>query len=74
KLITLFSATNYCNHHQNAGALLYIRRDLTIIPKLIYPANALSQYITWDERMTELRPPTPPRTPPRMREQHDFEG
>ncbi|OEH78480.1 kelch repeat domain-containing protein serine threonine protein phosphatase protein [Cyclospora cayetanensis] len=88
KLITLFSATNYCNHHQNAGALLYIRRDLTIIPKLIYPANAMSQYITWcvsvclsyvymatrDERMTELRPPTPPRAPPRMREQHDFEG
>ncbi|CDJ58913.1 Serine/threonine-protein phosphatase, related [Eimeria maxima] len=74
KLITLFSATNYCNHHQNAGALLYIRRDLTIIPKLIYPANAMSQYITWDERMTELRPPTPPRAPPRMREQQDFDG
>ncbi|KAL8455063.1 hypothetical protein Emag_001088 [Eimeria magna] len=46
KLITLFSATNYCNHHQNAGALLYIRRDLTIIPKLIYPANAISSTIT----------------------------
>uniref|UniRef100_A0A8C9GM24 Serine/threonine-protein phosphatase n=1 Tax=Piliocolobus tephrosceles TaxID=591936 RepID=A0A8C9GM24_9PRIM len=37
KLITLFSATNYCNAHKNAGALLFIRRDLTVIPKLIYP-------------------------------------
>lgn len=40
KLITLFSATNYCNHHKNAGALLFVRRDLTIVPKLIYPHNA----------------------------------
>ncbi|EPT28004.1 kelch repeat domain containing/Serine/threonine protein phosphatase protein [Toxoplasma gondii ME49] len=68
KLITLFSATNYCNHHQNAGALLFIRRDMTIIPKLIYPANAPSQYNSWDSRMAELRPPTPPRAAPRMRE------
>eukprot|EP00392_Amoebophrya_sp_AT5.2_P008850 g8878.t1 len=40
KLITLFSATDYCGHHKNAGALLYVRRDLTIVPKLIYPADA----------------------------------
>ncbi|CBZ51175.1 serine/threonine protein phosphatase, related [Neospora caninum Liverpool] len=68
KLITLFSATNYCNHHQNAGALLFIRRDMTVIPKLIYPANAPCQYNSWDSRMAELRPPTPPRAAPRMRE------
>eukprot|EP00922_Rhytidocystis_sp_ex-Travisia-forbesii_P019668 GHVS01029073.1.p1 GENE.GHVS01029073.1~~GHVS01029073.1.p1 ORF type:complete len:460 (-),score=73.06 GHVS01029073.1:607-1947(-) len=69
KLITLFSATNYCNHHHNAGALLFIRRDLTVVPKLIYPPDAPQyRFNTWDQRMTELRPPTPPRAAPRMRE------
>merc|ERR1712194_941249 len=39
RLITLFSATDYCGHHRNAGALLFVRRDLTIVPKLIYPPS-----------------------------------
>ena len=26
-------------HHKNAGALLFVRRDLTIVPKLIYPVE-----------------------------------
>ncbi|CAG9473632.1 protein phosphatase containing kelch-like domains, putative [Plasmodium vivax] len=69
KLITLFSATNYCNSHKNAGALLFIRRDLTVIPKLIYPAkDEIRFFNTWDTKMTELRPPTPPRNQPKMRE------
>ncbi|GFE54485.1 serine threonine phosphatase [Babesia ovis] len=69
RLITLFSATNYCNHYKNAGALLFIRRDLTIVPKLIYPSNSDSKNVeTWDMHMAELRPPTPPRSAPRMRE------
>ncbi|CAD2100999.1 protein phosphatase containing kelch-like domains, putative [Plasmodium vinckei lentum] len=69
KLITLFSATNYCNSHKNAGALLFIRRDLTVIPKLIYPAkDEVRFFSTWDTKMTELRPPTPPRNQPKMRE------
>ncbi|CDR94993.1 kelch repeat domain containing/Serine/threonine protein phosphatase protein, putative [Babesia bigemina] len=69
RLITLFSATNYCNHYKNAGALLFIRRDLTIVPKLIYPSNAETKNAeTWDMHMTELRPPTPPRSAPRMHE------
>ncbi|CAA9989480.1 protein phosphatase containing kelch-like domains, putative [Plasmodium knowlesi strain H] len=69
KLITLFSATNYCNSHKNAGALLFIRRDLTVIPKLIYPAKDEVRFFnTWDTKMTELRPPTPPRNQPKMRE------
>ncbi|KAK1938511.1 putative kelch repeat domain containing/Serine/threonine protein phosphatase protein [Babesia divergens] len=69
RLITLFSATNYCNHYKNAGALLFIRRDLTIVPKLIYPSNTDAKCMdTWDMRMAELRPPTPPRSAPRMAE------
>ena len=58
KLITVFSATDYCGHHKNAGALLFVRRDMTIIPKLIYPSASAE---TWDNQITLLRPPTPPR-------------
>lgn len=36
---TLPAATDYCNTHKNAGALLFVRRDLTVIPKIIYPAT-----------------------------------
>mmetsp|Transcript_5084 Transcript_5084/g.11238 ORF Transcript_5084/g.11238 Transcript_5084/m.11238 type:complete len:855 (-) Transcript_5084:115-2679(-) len=65
KLITVFSATDYCGHHKNAGALLFVRRDLTIVPMLIYPVErSLS---TWDPTVTQQRPPTPPRPVPRAR-------
>ena len=65
KLITVFSATDYCGHHKNAGALLFIRRDLTVVPKLIYPSTSstgtLREPELWDARITQMRPPTPPR-------------
>lgn len=59
KLITVFSATDYCGHHKNAGALLFVRRDLTIVPKLIYPVERTDN--TWDPVISNQRPPTPPR-------------
>lgn len=65
-LITVFSATDYCGHHKNAGALLFIRRDLTVVPKLIYP-NERQLTSTWDSKVTSMRPPTPPRAAPRTR-------
>jgi hypothetical protein len=37
KLITVFSATNYCGTANNAGAILVIGRDLVVVPKLIHP-------------------------------------
>jgi len=37
KLITLFSATDYCKRHKNAGAMLVINNNFEIIPHLIYP-------------------------------------
>ena len=37
KLITLFSATNYCGSANNAGAILVLGRDLVMVPKLIHP-------------------------------------
>jgi protein phosphatase len=58
-LITVFSATDYCGHHKNAGALLFVRRDLTIVPKLIYPTDRTMS--TWDPMVMQQRPPTPPR-------------
>ncbi|CAD7970556.1 unnamed protein product [Amoebophrya sp. A25] len=69
KLITLFSATDYCGHHKNAGALLYVRRDMTIVPKLIYPSDAKNSPVerAWDATVTMNRPPTPPRNVPRAR-------
>mmetsp|Transcript_19925 Transcript_19925/g.43464 ORF Transcript_19925/g.43464 Transcript_19925/m.43464 type:complete len:850 (-) Transcript_19925:76-2625(-) len=65
RLITIFSATDYCGHHKNAGALLFVRRDLTIVPKLIYPVERTLNI--WDQQMVQQRPPTPPRPVPRAR-------
>jgi len=36
-LITVFSATNYCNVMDNAGAILEIDKDLRVTPKLVEP-------------------------------------
>lgn len=71
KLITLFSATDYCGHHKNAGSLLFIRRDLTVVPKLIYPMDRTMA--TWDASVTTQRPPTPPRPAARGRGNREFE-
>lgn len=65
RLITVFSATDYCGHHKNAGALLFVRRDLTIVPKLIYPVERTLN--AWDPMVVQHRPPTPPRPVPRAR-------
>jgi len=35
KLLTVFSAANYCGTARNSGALLVIGRDLTVVPKLL---------------------------------------
>jgi len=72
RLITVFSATDYCGHHKNAGALLFIRRDLTIVPKLIYPVERTLN--AWDPQVMSQRPPTPPRQVPRARRAGDDEN
>jgi protein phosphatase len=71
RLITIFSATDYCGHHRNAGALLFVRRDLTIVPKLIYPIERT--HAAWDPTALQQRPPTPPRAVPRARRLGDDE-
>ena len=61
KLITVFSATDYCGKHKNAGAILFLTKNFIIKPYLIYPQECPNK--NWDntEETMKLRPPTPPR-------------
>ena len=58
-LITVFSATDYCRRHKNAGAMLVINNNFEIIPHLIYPIN--TNNVRWfdNEDTLKKRPPTP---------------
>jgi diadenosine tetraphosphatase ApaH/serine/threonine PP2A family protein phosphatase len=58
-LLTVFSATDYCGKHKNAGAILTITKTFLISPKLIYPNLQQAVWIEQDE--VGYRPPTPPR-------------
>lgn len=58
-LLTVFSATDYCGKHKNAGAILIITKTFVISPKLIYPNMQQAVWIEQDE--SGYRPPTPPR-------------
>ncbi|MCQ2820034.1 MAG: metallophosphoesterase, partial [archaeon] len=60
-LITVFSATDYCGSHKNAGAMIIINQNKAIIPHLIYPPEGGNNYWINDENYLKLRPPTPPR-------------
>ncbi|OMJ90431.1 hypothetical protein SteCoe_7238 [Stentor coeruleus] len=61
-LITVFSATDYCGRHKNAGAVLFFKKNLEIKPKLIYPVdNPYGSNWIENEESLKKRPPTPPR-------------
>ena len=53
RLITVFSATNYGNRWNNAGALLLVGKDLEIIPKMIYPQEDIED--AWIEASVDGR-------------------
>lgn len=60
QLITLFSATDYCGKHKNAGAILHLTNKFEIKPYLIYPHDSPNKH--WDNSVeTSKRPITPPR-------------
>lgn len=61
QLFTVFSATDYCGRHKNAGAMLQITKSYDIVPKMIYPLNNPEQNWITDEEPLKKRPPTPPR-------------
>lgn len=60
-LITVFSATDYCRRHDNAGAMLLIKNNFEISPHLIYPPEGGNQLWMDDEETLKKKPPTPPR-------------
>jgi hypothetical protein len=59
KVMTVFSATDYCGKYKNAGALLVIKRTLEIIPKTLNPTQGPAGLWVEGEGRS---PPTPPRT------------
>ena len=60
-LITVFSATDYCGRHNNAGAMIVINQQKAMIPHLIYPPDGGNTNWIDDEDYYKKRPPTPPR-------------
>ena len=58
-LITIFSATDYCRRHKNAGAMLLIKNNFEIVPHLIYPTTSNNMKWFDDEETMKKRPPTP---------------
>ena len=60
-LITIFSATDYCGKYKNAAAILIVKRQLEIVPKIIYPLNGSSESWADTEESLRLRPETPPK-------------
>jgi len=60
-LITIFSATDYCRRHNNAGAMLIVKNNFEIIPHLIYPPDGGNKNWIEDDDYYKKRPPTPPR-------------
>lgn len=57
KLITIFSATNYCGQ-QNDAAILYVKRNLEIQPKLMTWDDTFNTYNTKKEILVNF-PPSP---------------
>ena len=60
-LLTVFSATDYCGRHGNAGAMIVINQHMQMIPHLIYPPEGGNSNWIEDEEYYKKRPPTPPR-------------
>ena len=60
-LLTVFSATDYCGRHGNAGAMLVINQHTQMIPHLIYPPDGGNSNWIEDEEYYNIMLPTPPR-------------
>jgi len=63
QLFTVFSATDYCGRHKNAGAMLQITKQYELVPKMIYPLNNNTEQ-NWLVDKDDKRPPTPPKWAP----------
>lgn len=56
KVITLFSATNYSGNQSNDGAIMFVKRNLEILPKVL--TNDESN-ITWQTKNMTIYPSSP---------------
>jgi len=53
-LMTVFSATDYCGKYTNAAAVVVIRKNFELVPKVIYPVmNHTNNFAMEDEKSTK---------------------
>jgi len=58
KVISIFSATNYCNLHNNSGGILFIKKNFEIQPKILTGDENFSVWLDESENKKEF-PPSP---------------
>lgn len=63
RLVTVFSATNYCGHARNNGAIIQLGRKLEVIVRTIQPKADDEGF--WDAITNEQNPPSPMNSPRR---------
>jgi protein phosphatase len=61
KVISIFSATNYCNFHNNSGGILFIKKNFEIQPKILTGDENYSVWIEDSEHKKDF-PPSPKRS------------
>jgi len=60
KIISIFSATNYCNFYNNSGGILFIKKNFEIQPKILTGDENFSVWNEESEYKKEF-PPSPKR-------------
>jgi protein phosphatase len=60
KIISIFSATNYCNFYNNSGGILFIKKNFEIQPKILTGDENFSVWNDESEYKKEF-PPSPKR-------------
>jgi protein phosphatase len=61
KVISIFSATNYCNVYNNSGGILFIKKNFEIQPKILTGEENYSVWIN-SSHFTKDFPPSPKRS------------
>jgi len=58
RVISIFSATNYCNYHNNSGGILFIKKNFEIQPKILTGDENYSVWLEESEHKKDF-PPSP---------------
>ncbi len=61
KIISIFSATNYCRVYNNSGGIIFIKKKAEIQPKIL---SSDENYSLWNINETQIKdfPPSPLRS------------